>query len=271
MSQSELGLVVRFLCRQIRYCVDYGWCYCCDLVLVVLMSEVNYVIGVVIWDDGLWGELYVLIVKIMYIGDFVQVVVDLVELCQINWNLNWCVQLVELVIEKYQVVVVDWMVCEDGIYVLYDSLKVIGRLVGKEILFGIWYMQWFENVQQVERFIEQIYGLLEYWNILVVFFGVLQLWWWEECWVELLDVFVGCGFFGVYDSLWVQVWVVFDEVGVSQVEVFRKVGLFIKYMNQMFIGKVVFIFGWVEKILVVCGQWLEIRVVFVILMEEEQV
>lgn len=270
MSQSEPGPAVRSPCRQTRHCADHGWCHRCDPALAALMSEVNHAIGAATRDDGLRGELYASIAKIMYIGDPVQAAADLAESRQTNRNLNRRVQSAESVIEKYRAAVADWMVREDGTYVPYDSLKEIGRLAGKEILPGIRYMQRFENAQQAERFIEQIYGLLEYWNTLVAPFGAPQSWWWEERRAELSDVLAGRGFPGVHDSLRAQVRAALDEAGVSQAEASRKVGLSTKHMNQMLTGKAVLTLGWAEKILAVCGQRLEIRAVSAIPTEEEQ-
>lgn len=257
-------------CRQTRHCADHGWCHRCDPALAALMSEVNHAIGAATKDDGLRGELYASIARIMHTGDPVQAAAELAESRQTNRNLNRRVQSAESVIEQYRTAVADWMVREDGTYVPYDSLKVIGKLAGKDILPGIRYMQRFESAKQAEEFIEHVYGLLEYWNTLVAPFGPPQSWWWEERRAELSDVLAGRGSPGVQDSLRAQVRTALDEAGISQAEAARRIGLSTKHMSQMLTGKATLTLGWAEKILALCGQRLEIRAVSAIPTEGEQ-
>lgn len=256
-------------CKQTRHCVDHGWCHRCDPALAALMSEVNHVISDVTEDGAARSRLYTEISKIMHVGDPVQMAAELAEARQTNRNLNRRAQAAESTIERYRAAVAEWMIRDDGTYVPYDSLKVIGALAGKEILPGVRYMRRFENAQQAEEFIERVYGLLEYWNTLTAPFGPPQSWWWEERRGELSDVLAGRGSPGVQDSLRGQVRAALEESGISQAAAARRLGVSTKHMSQMLTGKATLTLSWAEKILAMCGQRLEIRAVSRIPSEED--
>lgn len=256
-------------CKSTRHCVDHGWCHRCDPALAALMTEINKLIGDLAKDYEAHSRLYTEIARILHVGDPVRAAADLAEARQTNQRLNRRVQAAESVAERYAQAVKEWKVREDGTYVPYDSLKVIGRLAGVDILPGVRYMQRFENAQQAEGFIERIYGLLEYWNTLSTPFGPPQSWWWEERRAELSDVLAGRGQPDARDSMRAQVKAAVEAAGLTDAEVAQRLDVSAKHVGQMLTGKATLTIGWAEKILALCGQRLEIRAVSAIPSEGE--
>lgn len=235
------------------------------------MSEVNALIQEICEDDSAWGPLYSRIGAYLYGAQGLDKTVELAEARQTNRKLNRRAQAAERTNERFLKAVREWMISEDETYVPYDSLKVIGRLAGVEILPQIRYMQRFENSRQAEEFVERIYGLLEYWNSVTPPFGPPQSWWWEERRAELSDVLAGRDSPGAQDNLRAQVRAALAEAGVTPASAASRLGLSADYLGQMLTGKAVLTLGWAEQILALCGQRLEIRAVSAIPVEGEEV
>jgi hypothetical protein len=234
------------------------------------MSEINSLIQEICEDDSVWGPLYGQIGAHLYGAHGLDKTAELAGARRTNQKLNRRAQAAEKINERYVKAVREWLVSETETYVPYDSLKVIGRLAGVEILPQIRYMQRFENSRQAEEFVERIYGLLEYWNSVTPPFGPPQSWWWEDRRAELSDVLAGRDSPSAQDNLRAQVRAALAEAGVTPASAATSLGLSAEYLGQMLSGKAVLTLGWAEQILALCGQRLEIRAISAIPVEGEE-
>jgi transcriptional regulator with XRE-family HTH domain len=234
------------------------------------MSEINHIIQNTVMDDSAWGPLYTRIADLLHGDERADPVAALAEARQTNRYLNRRAQAAEAVANGYKKAVREWRIRDKGTYVPYDSLKKIGRLAGLEILPDVRYMQRFENAQQAEEFIEQLYKLLEYWSTISAPPNGKQEAWWEKRLAELSKALNGGEVPGPQELLRAQVKEALSEAGIKQVEVARRLNLSAKHVSQMLTGKMTLTLGWAERILALCGQRLEIRTVSAIPKDGEE-